>query len=111
MVTALATVERPTTVFFNMKKHLSFTQCLTQIRNNQSFSFIVVVIIIYYLFVLLTDASTGVYGFHGNATEEALLESPGIISPSTGLACEEGADNEAQTEREKTEKALRLNGV
>jgi hypothetical protein len=38
---------------------------------------------------------TEVYAFHGNATEDALLESPGTTSPSTDLACEVGTDNEA----------------
>jgi hypothetical protein len=37
--------------------------------------------------------STGV-AFHGNATEDALLENPGAASPRTGLACEKGTSNE-----------------
>jgi hypothetical protein len=62
----------------------------------------VVPVIILYLLVLSTNVSTEAYAFHGNATEDALLESPGATSPSTGLACEEGTSNEVILNIEKT---------
>jgi hypothetical protein len=55
----------------------------------------VVPVLIFCLLVFATNTSTEVYTFHGNATEDALLESPGATSPSTGLACDEGTSNEA----------------
>ena len=55
---------------------------------------IVVLVIISYLLVLPTIVTAGVQAFHGNATEDALLESPGAASPTTGLACEKGTSNE-----------------
>jgi hypothetical protein len=51
-------------------------------------------VVISYLLILPTIVSTGVHAFHGNATEDALLESPRAASPSTGLACENGTSNE-----------------
>jgi hypothetical protein len=45
------------------------------------------------------------YAFHGNATEDALLESLGTASSSTGLVCEEGSDNEAVLNIVETSKA------
>ncbi len=62
----------------------------------------VVPVIILYLLVLSTNVSTEAYAFHGNATEDALLESPGAKSPSTGLACEVGTSNEVILNIEKT---------
>jgi hypothetical protein len=62
----------------------------------------VVPVIILYLLVLSTNVSTEAYAFHGNATEDALLESPGATSPSTGLACEVGTSNEVILNIEKT---------
>jgi hypothetical protein len=59
-------------------------------------------VIILYLLVLSTNMSTEAYAFHGNATEDALLESPGATSPSTGLACEVGTSNEVILNIEKT---------
>jgi hypothetical protein len=50
-------------------------------------------LILSYLLVLPTVLSTGVHAFHGNATEDALLEIPGAASTSTGLACEKGTAN------------------
>lgn len=57
------------------------------------FSWELVLVIISYLLVLPAIISTG-YDFHGNATEDALLESPGAASPSTDLACKKGNSNE-----------------
>lgn len=48
---------------------------------------------IFYFLVLPSIISTG-YAFHGNATEDALLKSPGATSPSTSLDCEKGNSNE-----------------
>jgi hypothetical protein len=63
---------------------------------------VVPVIILYSLLALSTNVSTEAYAFHGNATEDALLESPGATSPSTGLACEVGTSNEVILNIEKT---------
>jgi hypothetical protein len=64
-------------------------------RTSDHVSWEVVLIIFSCLLVLSTNMFTEVYAFHGNATEDALLESPGTTSPSTDLACEVGTDNEA----------------
>src|SRR5215207_548650 len=62
-------------------------------------------VIVFNLLIISTSVSTEVYAFHGNATEDALLESPGSTSPSTSLACELGTDNEIILNIVKTSKA------
>jgi hypothetical protein len=57
---------------------------------------------------LSTYTATTAYAFHGNATEDALLESPGASSTTTGLVCDSGTDNEAVLNITKTSRT-RLN--
>ncbi len=62
-------------------------------------------VIISCLLVLPVIVSTAVHAFHGNATEDALLESPEAASPSTGLACEKGTSNKVILNIIETSKA------
>jgi hypothetical protein len=62
-------------------------------------------VIIITLLITSMPAATLAAAFHGNATEDALLDSPGTASPSTGLACEEGTDNEVILDIVKTSKS------
>jgi hypothetical protein len=54
--------------------------------------------------ILSMSTITIAYAFHGNATEDALLDRPIAPSSSTGLACEIGTDNEAVLNIIKTSK-------
>lgn len=65
----------------------------------------VFLVIIFYLIVLSTNIFTEVSAFHGNATEDALLENSGTTSSSTNLVCEEGTSNESVLSIVKTSEA------
>ena len=67
-----------------------------------------VVIIVSCFLTLSIYTATLAYAFHGNATEDALLENPGASSPSTGLACESGTNNAVVLNIIKTSR-IRLN--